>query len=89
MRRGRVFPAYQKVCHCKSGEGEALFLFDEIGGGTEPVEGAALAQSILESLLAPGMTTVATTPCVHPLDSKHEVTKLKKMWSWSLIFKMP
>jgi DNA mismatch repair protein MutS2 len=39
----------------------ALFLFDEIGGGTEPVEGAALAQSILESLIAPGMTTVATT----------------------------
>jgi DNA mismatch repair protein MutS2 len=39
----------------------ALFLFDEIGGGTEPIEGGALAQSILEALLAPGMTTVATT----------------------------
>ncbi len=39
----------------------ALFLFDEIGGGTEPVEGGALAQSILEALLRPGMTTVATT----------------------------
>jgi DNA mismatch repair protein MutS2 len=39
----------------------ALFLFDEIGSGTEPVEGAALAQSILEALQRPGMTTVATT----------------------------
>jgi DNA mismatch repair protein MutS2 len=39
----------------------ALFLFDEIGGGTEPIEGGALAQSILEALLQPGMTTVATT----------------------------
>jgi DNA mismatch repair protein MutS2 len=39
----------------------ALFLFDEIGTGTEPTEGAALSQSILESLLVPGMTTMATT----------------------------
>jgi len=39
----------------------ALFLFDEIGTGTEPAEGAALSQSILQSLLVPGMTTMATT----------------------------
>jgi DNA mismatch repair protein MutS2 len=39
----------------------ALFLFDEIGTGTDPGEGAALAQSILEALLVPGMTTLATT----------------------------
>jgi len=39
----------------------ALFLFDEIGTGTEPTEGAALAQAVLESLLRPGITTVATT----------------------------
>jgi DNA mismatch repair protein MutS2 len=39
----------------------ALFLFDEIGGGTEPAEGAALAQSIFEALQVPGMTAVATT----------------------------
>jgi len=45
----------------RSARPPALFLFDEIGGGTEPLEGAALAQSVLESLLAPGMTTVATT----------------------------
>lgn len=39
----------------------ALFLFDEIGTGTEPTEGAALARAVLESLERPGITTVATT----------------------------
>lgn len=39
----------------------ALFLFDEIGTGTEPTEGAALALSILEALMRPGLTTLVTT----------------------------
>jgi DNA mismatch repair protein MutS2 len=39
----------------------ALFLFDELGTGTEPTEGAALARAILESLVEPGMTVAATT----------------------------
>jgi len=39
----------------------ALFLFDEIGTGTEPGEGAALAQAILERLLSLGVTAIATT----------------------------
>lgn len=39
----------------------ALFLFDEIGTGTEPTEGGALAQAILERLMRPGQTVVATT----------------------------
>ncbi len=39
----------------------ALFLFDEIGTGTEPGEGAALAQSVLERLMALGVTAIATT----------------------------
>jgi DNA mismatch repair protein MutS2 len=40
----------------------ALFLFDEIGTGTEPGEGAALAQAILEELLrGGGAAAVATT----------------------------
>jgi DNA mismatch repair protein MutS2 len=39
----------------------ALFLFDEIGTGTEPTEGAALARAVLESLQRPGITSVATT----------------------------
>lgn len=39
----------------------ALFLFDEIGSGTEPTEGSALAMAILERLRRTGMTVVATT----------------------------
>jgi DNA mismatch repair protein MutS2 len=39
----------------------ALFLFDEIGTGTEPGEGAALAQAVLERLLSLGVTAMATT----------------------------
>ena len=39
----------------------ALYLFDELGTGTEPTEGAALAQAILESLRAPGITVIGTT----------------------------
>ncbi len=39
----------------------ALFLFDEIGSGTDPAEGAALAQAVLEHLAGPQVTIVATT----------------------------
>ncbi|NLO74407.1 MAG: endonuclease MutS2 [candidate division WS1 bacterium] len=45
----------------RQGEGPILILLDEIGAGTDPTEGTALAQAILESLHAAGCLTAVST----------------------------
>ncbi len=40
---------------------KTLFLLDELGAGTDPDEGAALSEAILEELLRRGTPTLATT----------------------------
>ena len=48
----------QIVAHC---DGKTLVLFDELGAGTDPTEGAALAISLIEFCRKMGSKVVATT----------------------------
>ena len=45
----------------KKADDKSLILIDELGAGTDPVEGAALAVSVIEALREKGATIVATT----------------------------
>lgn len=45
----------------KKADDKSLILIDELGAGTDPVEGAALAVSVIEALREKGTTIVATT----------------------------
>ena len=49
------------VSFLEKAESDSLILFDELGAGTDPTEGAALAESILKDLRARGIRTIATT----------------------------
>ncbi len=61
----------------------SLVLLDEIGGGTDPIEGGALAGAVLEGLQSRGATTVATT---HLSDLKEAATASEHMTNASLEF---
>ena len=46
---------------CRQADRETLVLLDEVGGSTDPDEGAALAMALLKELVQRGAKTVATT----------------------------
>ena len=45
----------------READGDSLVLIDEMGTGTDPAEGAALARAVLEELVARGSTTLVTS----------------------------
>jgi len=54
-RISRIIEALQ------SNEGNSLILLDEVGAGTDPAEGSALAIALLQYLAEHGLLTIATT----------------------------
>ncbi|MBD5559525.1 MAG: endonuclease MutS2, partial [Clostridia bacterium] len=58
-----TFSAHMKsiIYAIRHARGNALVLLDELGSGTDPQEGSALAQAILEDLHGKGALVVATT----------------------------
>jgi DNA mismatch repair protein MutS2 len=64
-------------------DSSSLVLVDELGAGTDPVEGAALAKSVLEELETKGAMSVATT---HLGSLKSFVASRKGMCNASMAF---
>jgi DNA mismatch repair protein MutS2 len=58
-----TFSSHMRTIIAILGEARAntLALLDELGAGTDPVEGSALARAVVEQLLDSGATVVATT----------------------------
>ena len=58
-----TFSAHMKniIDIMEQADADSLILLDELGAGTDPVEGAALAESILENLRRTGAKIAATT----------------------------
>ena len=56
-----------------------LILLDELGAGTDPVEGAALAAAIIESARGMGAAVAATTPVSY---THLDVYKRQREGSW-------
>ncbi|OIO57771.1 MAG: hypothetical protein COX57_13100 [Alphaproteobacteria bacterium CG_4_10_14_0_2_um_filter_63_37] len=57
-------------------DASSLVLLDELGGGTDPMEGGALGVAVLEALLAKGcraLTTTHLSPLKTFADNRHEV----------------
>ncbi len=58
-----TFSSHMKIITqiMKHADGNSLVLLDEVGAGTDPAEGAALAMAILETLAERGCRVLATT----------------------------
>ena len=58
---GHLIVCREILTKASSHDGQSLVLLDEIGTGTDPAQGAALAQAVLEELINLGSRVIVTT----------------------------